>query len=161
MQKTKLAFVTLLSLLVVLVPVSTALAATEKVGGSVNQTSGKKATEENSKRGSVFQEIEQQGGKSVSEENLKEIEGEFWGVVSAAAAGGAIVSSSYYAGTYALGKHAWDWGKFTSKTIGSAAGAAAGAATGSISAGKACAAAASAVGSFVGNAVGDIIGGLW
>ena len=156
MQKTKFALVSLLSLLIVLVPVSTALAEHKE---HLREKNTPKTKDIDNK--GVFQKIEEQGGEEATENKLERAKGEFWGVVGAAAAGGAVVSSGYYASTYALGMHGWDWSEFTSETIGAAAGAAVGAATGSISAGKACAAAASAAGSFVGKAVGDLIGGLW
>lgn len=77
MQKTKLAFVSLLSLLVVLAPVSTALAETEKVEEPAKSKAGKlKKEEENSSGKSVFQKIEKNGGRGVSNEKLDKREGE-------------------------------------------------------------------------------------
>ncbi len=156
MHKTKLAFVSLLSLLVVLTPVSSALAQTKKVEGSLDQSAKQKAPRGNSDQTSVFQKIEKQGGEEVESEKLNKEKGKlgYWGTVGVAAAGGAIGGASMYSYGYARGYHGWDWSEFAGATIGSAAGAASSTATG-------MAGAASAVGTMVGGIVGDLVGGLW
>lgn len=157
MQKTKFAFVSLLSLLVVVAPVSTVLAQSEPVRESVNGLSQKKELSgKQEKQNDIFQEIEKQGGDEVGNKKLDEVEGEFgyWGSVGMAALGGAVGGASYYSFGYVTGQHGWDWSEFTGTTIGTAAGAASSIATG-------MAGAASAVGTVVGGAIGDVVGGLW
>ena len=154
MQKTKLALVSLLSLLVVLAPVSSVLAETEKFQRKRDRAPVHKRQQNN--QNEVFEEIEKYGGREVGNKELAKEKGEFgyWGTIGMAAAGGALGGASYYSFGYATGQHGWDWSEFAGSTIGAAAGAASGVATGVTGA-------ASAFGTIVGGAMGDFIGGLF
>ncbi|MCF7889774.1 hypothetical protein K9M78_00980 [Candidatus Bipolaricaulota bacterium] len=91
MQKTKLALVSLLSLLVVLAPVSNALAQTKKVKKPVRVGEELAQKQRNYTEGSEFKKIEELGGKKVGDDTLdrKEGEGPFGAMIGAVA--GAIV----------------------------------------------------------------------
>lgn len=77
MPRTKLAFVSLLSLLIVVAPVSAVLAKTGSMNISLNQVDSKEQVEEESKPlTSIFQQIEDQGGREVTDVKLDEEKGE-------------------------------------------------------------------------------------
>lgn len=83
MQKTKLAFVSLLGLLIVLAPVFTTLAKEKQNLKRKNKMPQKDRNKnENLSQNAVFNEIEKQGGKEVSKNKLNKERGEaFWGAV--------------------------------------------------------------------------------
>ncbi|MBS3788168.1 hypothetical protein KGY79_08260 [Candidatus Bipolaricaulota bacterium] len=134
MQKTKLAFVTLLSLLVVLAPVSSVLAKTEPVDSSQKQVLVKKESKEKAPaQSSVFEKIESQGGDEVSEKRLDQKEGEGWfgaavGVVTGAISGSATSLGHYLWNKSVMGHEVPDVHKVAHKAkMGAAVGAASGA----------------------------------
>lgn len=91
MPKAKLALVSLLSLLVVLAPVSTALAEAENAEKLVKSEEGLQQKQKNNSKESEFNKVEELGGEEVSEKTLdrKEGEGPFGALVGAIA--GAVV----------------------------------------------------------------------
>ncbi|MBS3736677.1 MAG: hypothetical protein V5A87_03950 [Candidatus Bipolaricaulota bacterium] len=76
MQKTRLAFVSLLSLLVVLAPVSTALAKTRNTEKLVKSEEGLKQIQKDNPKEYEFNKVEELGGKEVSDKTLDQKEGE-------------------------------------------------------------------------------------
>lgn len=76
MQKTKLALVSLLSLLVVVAPAASALAQTSKMEEKVETKEKESSSNESEARGGAFDEIEAQGGNLVSDKKLETKEGE-------------------------------------------------------------------------------------
>jgi len=91
MKKTKFALVSLLSLLVVLAPVSTAIAQAEPAKGAAEKRDKVNKNREKGSNKAVFEKIEDEGGKDVSNKELarKEGEGPFGAMVGAIA--GAVV----------------------------------------------------------------------
>ncbi|MBS3764979.1 hypothetical protein KGY71_00510 [Candidatus Bipolaricaulota bacterium] len=86
MQKTKFALVSLLSLLVVFAPVSSALA--ESIGMSKLKKPGEKLIDNQKKievSGSTFKDIEKLGGEEISDERLDKEEGELGTLLTATA----------------------------------------------------------------------------
>lgn len=89
MQKTKLALVSFLSLLVVVAPVSSVLAQNEPVEAPINDKSQQTRQKAEKDQTSVFQEIEKQGGNEVSDKKLDQEKGEgAFGALVGAVAGG-------------------------------------------------------------------------
>ena len=91
MQKTKFALVSLLSLLVVLAPVSTAIAKTEPAKEAVERQDKLNKKQEEGPNKVVFEKIEDEGGKNVSDKKLARKEGEGpFGAMVGAIAGAAV-----------------------------------------------------------------------
>ena len=109
MSKLKLTVITVLSLLVVLAPVSSVLAQTEPAEKPINEKSQQTRQKAEENQTSVFEEIENQGGNEVSDKKLDREEGEglFAGLLTTAvgavagAVGGAIEYSIMHA-------HSWN-----------------------------------------------------
>lgn len=91
MQKTKLALVSLLSLLVVLAPAASALAQTSNVKKPVKTKKKELSSNKATAHSGVFNEIKKEGAKPVSDKKLDEKKGEGpFGALVGAAVGGAI-----------------------------------------------------------------------
>jgi hypothetical protein len=76
LQKTKFAFVSLLSLLVVVAPAASALAQTPNMEVKAENKEKESSSNESEARGGAFDEIEAQGGDLVSDKKLETKEGE-------------------------------------------------------------------------------------
>lgn len=89
MQKTKLALVSFLSLLVVVAPAASALAQTSKMEEKVETKEKESFSNESEARGGVFDEIEKEGANPVSNKKLDEKKGEgAFGALAGAVVGG-------------------------------------------------------------------------
>lgn len=104
MRRPKLAFVSLLSLLIVLAPVSSVLAQNEPVEKPVNEKS--QQTKQKAEKGqtSVFEEIEKQGGNEVTDKKLDQEEGEGWLGAAVGALTGAVSGAATSVGHYLWNK---------------------------------------------------------
>jgi len=89
LQKTKLALVSLLSLLVVVAPAASALAQTQNMEEAVETNEKEQSSQKSEARGGVFEEIEEKGAKPVSDKKLDEKKGEgAFGALAGAVVGG-------------------------------------------------------------------------
>jgi len=145
MSKFKLSFVSFLGLLVVLSPLTAALANPVAVTGVSDQHGS-----------NIFATIEKSGGKEVDNERLEEERGEYWNVFAAAGAGG-IFGAGSYAFNYYTGNHRWSWRGFARSTITGAVAAGTGVVGGMVSTAYSLGSTASAVVSTVAGSIGGFV----
>ena len=132
MQKTNLALVSLLSLLVVVAPAASALAQTQNMEEAVETNEKEQSSQKSEARGGVFDEIEKKGAKPVSDKKLDEKKGEgFLAGLAASAIGagvGAVSAGVGYAVSHAISGNSMSWrGAAAAVGGGFAAGATSGA----------------------------------
>ena len=156
MHKTKAVFVAMLSLLLVLAPVSSVLATTKPASSLPEKKSNSKTTKAN-----VFEEIENNGGNEVSDEKLAKEKGEFWGTVAWTGIGAAAGAASYGIEVAMTGR-SFSWGGLGTRMVANAASAVTGYGIGAAAAGAGSAVshAAAAAGTIIGDAVGSAISSI-